>query len=130
MTYRPLSFVFLDTTAENHDVLKELATAAADPPVPSIYSSAAPIRSRSKPTALGPGANTDTKPLIYGLFQKGRVLAQDGSIEARQQLGRDDDDFQRIVGIAEAVEKLLLCVAVAPVWDVAFLAAVHRHDDV
>ena len=31
-----------------------------------------------KPTALGPGANTDTKLLIYDLFQKGRVLAQDG----------------------------------------------------
>ena len=30
-----------------------------------------------KPTALGPGANTDTKLLIYGLFHKGRVLAQD-----------------------------------------------------
>ena len=30
-----------------------------------------------KPTALGPVANTDTKFLIYGLFQKGRVLAQD-----------------------------------------------------
>ena len=33
-----------------------------------------------KPTALGPGANTDTKLLIYGLFQKGRVLAQDGLV--------------------------------------------------
>ena len=32
-----------------------------------------------KPTALGPVANTDTKLLIYGLFQKGRVLAQDGT---------------------------------------------------
>ncbi len=31
-----------------------------------------------QPTALGPVANTDTKLLIYGLFQKGRVLAQDG----------------------------------------------------
>ena len=31
-----------------------------------------------KPTALGPVANTDTKLLIYGLFQKGRVLAQHG----------------------------------------------------
>ena len=31
-----------------------------------------------KPTALGPVANTDTKLLIYGLFQSGRVLAQDG----------------------------------------------------
>ena len=30
-----------------------------------------------KPTALGPVANTDTKLLIYGLFQKGLVLAQD-----------------------------------------------------
>ena len=34
-----------------------------------------------KPTALGPGANTDTKLLIYGLFQKGRVLAQDGVVD-------------------------------------------------
>ena len=31
-----------------------------------------------EPTALGTVANTDTKSLIYGLFQKGRVLAQDG----------------------------------------------------
>ena len=31
-----------------------------------------------KPTALSPGANTDTKLLIDGLFQKGRVLAHDG----------------------------------------------------
>ena len=30
-----------------------------------------------KPEALGPVANTNTKLLIYGLFQKGRVLAQD-----------------------------------------------------
>ena len=28
--------------------------------------------------ALGPVTNTNTKLLIYGLFQKGRVLAQDG----------------------------------------------------
>ena len=33
--------------------------------------------------ALGPVANTDTKLLIYGLFQKGRVLAQDGMVWAR-----------------------------------------------
>ena len=32
-------------------------------------------------TALGPGANTDTTLLIHGLFQKGRVLAQDGMAE-------------------------------------------------
>ncbi len=36
-----------------------------------------------KPTALGSVANTDTKLLIYGLFQKDRVLAQDGVAEAR-----------------------------------------------
>ena len=35
-----------------------------------------------KPTALGPGTNTDTKLLIYGLFQMGRVLAQDGMLDA------------------------------------------------
>ena len=34
-----------------------------------------------KPTALGPVANTDSKLLIYGLFQKGRVLAQDGGAD-------------------------------------------------
>ena len=38
-----------------------------------------------KPTALGPGANTDTKLLIYGLFQKGRVLAQDGVEMAKKR---------------------------------------------
>ena len=37
-----------------------------------------PPKTIVKSTALGPVANTDTKLLIYGLFQKGRVLAQDG----------------------------------------------------
>ena len=43
-----------------------------------------------KPTALGPVANTDTKLLIYGLFQKGRVLAQDGQdfLMVRSDRGR------------------------------------------
>ncbi len=36
-----------------------------------------PPKTIVKPTALGPVANTDTKLPIYGLFQKGRVLAQD-----------------------------------------------------
>ena len=40
-----------------------------------------PPKTIVKPTALGPVANTDTKLLIYGLFQKGRVLAQDGGID-------------------------------------------------
>ena len=34
-----------------------------------------PPKTIVKPTALGPVANTDTKLLIYGLFQRGRVLA-------------------------------------------------------
>ena len=36
-----------------------------------------PPKTIVKPTALGPVANTDTKLPICGLFQKGRVLAQD-----------------------------------------------------
>ena len=40
-----------------------------------------PPKTIVKPTALGSVANTDTKLLIYGLFQKGRVLAQDGDKE-------------------------------------------------
>ena len=43
---------------------------------------------KRRPTALGPVANTDTKLLIYGLFQKSRVLAQDG------------DEFSRPVTIS------------------------------
>ena len=39
-----------------------------------------PPKTIVEPTALGTVANTDTKSLIYGLFQKGRVLAQDGDI--------------------------------------------------
>ncbi len=39
-----------------------------------------------KLTALGPVANTDTKLLIYGLFQKGRVLAQDGVVRIAGQV--------------------------------------------
>ena len=42
-----------------------------------------PPKTIVKPTALGPAANTDTKLLIYGLFQKGRVLAQDGVKDER-----------------------------------------------
>ena len=43
-----------------------------------------PPKTIVKPTALGPVANTDTKLLIYGLFQKGRVLAQDGIRDPRR----------------------------------------------
>ena len=36
-----------------------------------------PPKTIVKPIALGTVANTDSKLLIYRLFQKGRVLAQD-----------------------------------------------------
>ena len=44
-----------------------------------------PPKTIVKLTALGPVANTDTKLLIYGLFQKGRVLAQDGVPRVRRR---------------------------------------------
>ena len=37
-----------------------------------------PSKTIVEPTALGTVVNTDSKLLICGLFQKGRVLAQDG----------------------------------------------------
>ena len=40
---------------------------------------------------FGDVANTDTKLLIYGLFQKGRVLAQDGVNQADLDEGRRQD---------------------------------------
>ena len=46
-----------------------------------------------KPTALGPVANTDTKLLIDGLFQKGRVLAQDGMKQVARNLTDMWDGF-------------------------------------
>ena len=46
-----------------------------------------PPKTIVKPTALGPVANTDTKLLIYGLFRKGLVLAQDG-VASRSSIRR------------------------------------------
>ena len=46
-----------------------------------------PPKTIVKPTALGPVANTDTKLLIYGPFQKGRVLAQDAVAGVRTTHG-------------------------------------------
>ncbi len=49
-----------------------------------------PPKTIVKPTALGPVANTDTKLLIYGLFRKGRVLAQDGVGDRRVIRKKED----------------------------------------
>ena len=45
-----------------------------------------PPKTIVQPTALGPVANTDTKLLIYGLFQKVRVLAQDGMVKLNRSM--------------------------------------------
>ena len=58
-----------------------------------------PPKTIVKPTALGPVANTDTKLLIYGLFQKGRVLAQD---EVSSTVGTIAPTIARILGEDEA----------------------------
>ena len=52
-----------------------------------------PPKTIVKPTALGPVANTDTKLLIYSLFQKGRVLAQDGMKQVARNLTDMWDGF-------------------------------------
>ena len=49
-----------------------------------------------KPTALGPVVNTDTKLLIDGLFQKGRVLAQDGESQVWELLIRVTETDRRL----------------------------------
>ena len=62
-----------------------------------------PPKTIVKPTALGPVANTDTKLLIYGLFQKGRVLAQDGVAEAgiEPSVGSRGDSYDN--ALAESI---------------------------
>ena len=56
-----------------------------------------PPKTIVQPTALGPVANTDTKLLIYGLFQKGRVLAQDGVRRVLTVSGRRGTRFSPVV---------------------------------
>ena len=46
-----------------------------------------PPKTIVEPTALGTVANTDSKLLIYRLFQKGRVLAQDAGKPGDIRLG-------------------------------------------
>ena len=76
-----------------------------------------PPKTMVKPTALGPVANTDTKLLIYGLFQKGRVLAQDGIAVLKRkgslvggesgQVRKPGGGRKRIEEVAPAVEREL-----------------------
>ena len=54
---------------------------------------------KRRPTALGDVVNTDAKLLICSLFQKSRVLAQDGVIALRVE-GVSISSISRIEGIA------------------------------
>ena len=66
-----------------------------------------PPKTIVKPTALGPVANTDTKLLIYGLFQKGRVLAQDGVATFLPSGSRMNILTSRVYAAQRTVEPLL-----------------------
>ena len=68
-----------------------------------------PPKTIVKPTALGPVANTDTKFLIYGLFQKGRVLAQDG-IESSPAFVREPEGNGCIERFFKTLKEQLLWV--------------------
>ena len=63
---------------------REISMATSPLQVVICMMTTSPPKTIVKPTALGPVANTDTKLLIYGLFRKGRVLAQDA--QTRQTL--------------------------------------------
>ena len=59
------------------------------------------------PAAHSRTSNTDTKLLIYGLFQKGRVLAQDGSTSSTI-ITRGIIKARRILLLFPASDPLLL----------------------
>ena len=66
-----------------------------------------------KPTALGPVANTDSKLLIYGLFQKGRVLAQDAQAASQRERSATSNSAARFVVYGK---RTLTCMALRKVW--------------
>ncbi len=66
-----------------------------------------PPKTIVKPTALGPVANTDTKLLIYGLFQKGRVLAQDGDVLIVDEFGFDRIEREECPQAAHLLYKII-----------------------
>ena len=94
-----------------------------------------PPKTIVKPTALGPVANTDTKLLIYGLFQKGRVLAQDGNVNGiRACVRRGFVDFldrsgADILGVQEVralPEEIPLAARTPTDWHAVFAVAERR----
>ena len=73
-----------------------------------------PPKTIVEPTALGTVANTDSKLLIYRLFQKGRVLAQDAVARARSFFLGDDPRgrFHRDKNVFPSTLSLLLTSSV------------------
>ena len=69
-----------------------------------------PPKTIVKPTALGPVANTDTKLLIYGLFQKGRVLAQDAIATASDSVSSSPTTVVIVFSASMCTKGLPQCV--------------------
>ena len=61
--------------------------------------------------AVGAADGLQQGVVLHRLVEVHRL--QDRRVEAGQQLGGDDQELQRVVGVAEAVEQLLLGVPVA-----------------
>ncbi len=80
-----------------------------------------PPKTIVKPTALGSVANTDTKLLIYGLFQKGRVLAQDGIEDVVEKTWRITEAGRQAAG--EGRERYFGC----NLMQRKVLASSHQH---
>ena len=55
---------------------------------------------------------------------------QDRGVESRQQFGCNDNNLQRILGVAETVKQLFFGISVTLIDGILILAAVDRHDDV
>ena len=82
-----------------------------------LHGDAPPAQDDCKAHGPWPVANTDTKLLIYGLFQKGRVLAQDGVRSSCHDKSRPKGkDFKKTMNLeadlnnfkhAEAVRQLV-----------------------
>ena len=84
-----------------------------------------------KPTALGPVANTDSKLLIYGLFQKGRVLAQDGVSRAAKpaRVARFTLDAPEHSGTIPGARGDILTPGVALTSNLAVIFTLNQHSE-
>ena len=89
-----------------------------------------PPKTIAKPTALGTVANTDTKLLIYGLFQKARVLAQDGVSRAAKpaRVARFTLDAPEHSGTIPGARGDILTPGVALTSNLAVIFTLNQHN--